>query len=263
MSDVLIDTHAHLDFSQYDQDRSSIVYRAQENNVKGIINIGIDLATSKKSLVLAKQYPNIYAAAGIHPHDAAQASDEDIQQLKTLYSHHKVVAIGEVGLDFYRNYSPPEVQKRLFRMFLDWAQGMQLPLIIHTRDADDELLSILRSSGKTGWRGVVHCFSGDQKMADELLEMGFHISFTGTITFKKSLSASLVQNIPLKKLLLETDCPFMAPEPHRGKRNEPAFVNYIAQKIAEIKGISFDTVANTTTENAKRLFGIHLTDEWQ
>jgi TatD DNase family protein len=258
MSDVLFDTHAHLDFHQFDADRAQVIYRALDSNVKGIINIGIDLKTSELSLALAEQFSCVYAAVGIHPHDAGSASEQDIVQLKTLYSHPKVVAIGEVGLDYYRNLSPPEIQKRFFRMFLDWAWELQLPLILHTRDAEDDLLSILSSKAKTGWQGVVHCFSGDQKSAEKLMEMGFHISFTGTVTFKKSTSAGLVAHIPLERLLLETDCPFMTPEPHRGKRNEPAFVNHILQKIAELQSIPAQRVAQITTKNAEKLFGIQL-----
>jgi len=261
MNNTLIDTHVHLDFAQYDQDRPQVIYRAQEANVMGLINIGIDLASSQKSLALAEQFSSVYAAVGIHPHDAAAATEQDLLQLKTLFSHPRVVAVGEVGLDFYRTFSPPETQKRIFRMFLDWAWELELPLIIHTRDADEELYSLLCSKAKTGWRGVVHCFSGDQKLAEQLLEMGFHISFTGTITFKKSFSAAMVKHVPLERLLLETDCPFMAPEPHRGKRNEPAYVNLIAGRIAELKSVPFSHVARVTTENAQRLFGIQEQNE--
>jgi len=258
---VLIDTHTHLDFNQFDADRNDVIYRAQEADVAGMITIGIDLKTSLKSVEIAEQHPNIFAAAGIHPHDASDATEEDFEGLKELYQHPKVVAIGEVGLDYYRNLTVPETQRKVFRSFLDLAKELDLPLIIHTRDANDEILSILREKNKIGWRGVFHCFSGDIYMADKVLDMGFYISFTGTVTFKNSNAVAVAKHIPVERLMVETDCPFMAPVPHRGKRNEPAFVQYIAQRIAELKGISFAEMANTTTKNAMELFGLDLVND--
>lgn len=256
MNVMIVDTHAHLEFPQFDADLENVILRAREADVVGIINIGTDLKTSQKSVAIAEAHDNVYAAVGIHPHDAAEAKDEDFEKLKTLLDHPKVVAIGEVGLDFYRNLSPQDLQRRVFRMFLDWAKETSKPLVIHTREAEDDILAILQDRGKCGWRGVFHCFPGDERMADKVINLGFHISFTGTITFKNSRSAEVVRHVPLEKLLVETDCPFMAPVPHRGKRNEPAYAQLVAQKIAEVKEMPLEQVAKQTTENAMNLFGI-------
>jgi len=261
MSAALIDTHAHLDFDRFDADRDDVIYRAKEANVAGIINIGIDLATTKKSIEIASSRTNVFSTGGIHPHDVAEATDDQVLELKELIKDEKIVAIGEVGLDFYRNISPADVQRRYFRMFLNWAEEFDLPLVIHTRDASEDIISIIQDRHKTGWKGVFHCFSGDERMADKILEMGFYISFTGNITYKNSQSADVMKYVPIQRLLLETDCPFLSPEPHRGKRNEPAYVRFVAQKIAEEKSLSFDQVATITTENACRLFNIELAEE--
>ncbi len=261
MSPFLIDSHTHLDFRQFDADRNDVIYRAKEANVKAMITIGIDLQTSKQAIEIAEKQTNIFATIGIHPHDAADATDDDIKQLQELLQHEKVVAIGEVGLDFYRRISAPDVQRKMLRMFLNWSKECGLPLIIHTRDAGEEILALIREQGKKDWQGVFHCFSGDPYMADEVLEMGFHISFTGNITFKNYRRLDVVKHVPLEKTLIETDCPFLAPVPHRGKRNEPAFVHFVAQKIAEIKGISANEVARITTANAINLFDLHIADE--
>ncbi len=261
MTPFLIDSHTHLDFRQFDADREDVIYRAKEANVKAMITIGTDPATSREAIKIAEKHTNIFAAIGIHPHDAAEASEDDIRELKEFLQHDKVVAIGEVGLDFYRNISTPDVQRKMLRMFLGWSQESGLPLIIHTRDADEEILAVIREQGKSGWHGVFHCFAGDQYMADEVLEMGFHISFTGNITFKNYHKLDVVTHVPLEKLLVETDCPFLTPVPHRGKRNEPAFVHFVAQKIAEIKGVSTNEVAHITTANAVNLFNLNIEDE--
>ncbi len=261
MSYTLIDTHAHLDFHQYDADREQVIARARESNVAGIINIGIDLETSRKSIEIAEAHANIFATVGIHPHDAKDASEEDIETLQELLSHPKVVAIGEVGLDFYRNISPPDVQRRIFRMFLDWSQEFALPLVIHTREAEDAIINILKERSKSGWQGVFHCFPGDQHMAETVMEMGFYVSFTGNITFKNSRALEVARAVPLERTMVETDCPFLTPMPHRGKRNEPAYVNFVAQKLAEVKGLPVEEIARITTQNASALFQFELSDE--
>lgn len=261
MTPFLIDTHTHLDFDQYDGDRKNAILRAKEANVKAMITIGIDLETSKRSIEIAQQYPNIFAAVGIHPHDAGKATQEDINELETLLDFPQVVAIGEVGLDFYHNLSARDVQRKMLRMFLDWSLTKDYPLIIHTREANEDILNIIREKSRSGWRGVFHCFSGDAKMAEQVLEMGFHISFTGNVTFKNSRSVHVMKTVPLEKLMIETDSPFMAPVPHRGKRNEPAFVNQVAQKIAETKGLETHEVAKITSQNAINLFGLKLQNE--
>jgi len=261
LKNVLIDTHTHLDFDQFDADRDEVVCRAKEDNVAGMITIGTDLQTSRKNIEIACSYHNVFAAAGIHPHDAGNASEEDFEELYEMYSHPRVVAIGEVGLDYYRNLTKPDIQRRVFRRFLQWARELDKPLIIHTREAEEEIIAILRDMSKKGWRGVFHCFPGDMVMAEKVMDMGFYISFTGSVTFKNSTAAEIAKNIPLERLLLETDCPFMTPVPHRGKRNEPAFVQYVAQKIAELRAIPVEQVAGYTTANALELFGITLVEE--
>jgi TatD DNase family protein len=258
MNGYLVDTHAHLDFNQFDADRESVLYRAEENGVRQIITIGIDLATSRKSVELAEKYAMVYAAVGIHPHDVAKAGAEDLAEIDALLQHPKVVALGEVGLDFYYHYSPEEIQRKYLRIFLDRSLEGGKPLIIHTREADEAILALLRERSRAGWRGVFHCFSGDAKMAEKVMEMGFHISFTGNITFKNSTSLGVMRDVPLDRLMVETDCPFMAPVPHRGKRNEPAYVQLVAQKIAEVKGCALAVVAEQTTANAAELFQLPL-----
>jgi TatD DNase family protein len=260
MTYPLIDTHAHLDFDRFDADRQEVILRARDAQVACIINIAIDYESAKKSIAIAEQFPNIYATVGVHPHDVAQINEEQIVLLRELLDHSKVVAIGEVGLDFYRNISPPEVQRRYLRLFLGWARETGKPLVIHTREAEEDILSIIRDEAKSGWRGVFHCFSGDLKMAGKVLDLGFLISFTGNITFKNSRLVDVMREVPIEKMLLETDSPFLSPVPHRGKRNEPAYVHYVAQKIAEVKGLSMVEVARITTENAQELFGFRLMD---
>jgi TatD DNase family protein len=256
MTAALVDTHCHLDFDRYEPDRHEVIQRAFEADVVGLINISVDLKSALKSIEIAERYPNIYAAVGVHPNDAAEADEEDLDEILSLLQHPKVVAIGEVGLDLYRDYSPKEVQRKLFRRFLRWAMEFEKPLIIHNRDADEEILSLIENTAKSGWSGVFHCFSGDRNFAQRVLDLGFLISFTGTITFKNSTSTPVVKYVPIDRLLLETDSPFLAPVPHRGRRNEPAYVNFIARKIAEIKGLSVQEVAQQTTANAEELFAI-------
>lgn len=258
MIPYLVDTHAHLDFDQFDADREEVLERAEMNGVRQIITIGIDLATSRKCVALAEKYSMVYAAVGIHPHDVAKAGSEDLAEIESLLQHPKTVALGEVGLDFYYHYSPEEMQRKYLRLFLDWSLEMGKPLIIHTRDADEAILTILRERSRAGWRGVFHCFSGDARMTEKVLEMGFYISFTGNLTFKNSTSAMVMHAVPLERLMVETDCPFMAPVPHRGKRNEPAYVQLVAQKVAEVKACSVAVVAERTTANAAALFGLPL-----
>jgi len=258
MTSPLIDTHAHLDFDRFDADRQDVILRAGEARVVGIINIAIDYESAKKSIAIAERFPNIYATVGVHPHDVAQIDEEQLGPLRELLDHPKVVAIGEVGLDFYRNISPPEVQRRYLRLFLGWARETGKPLVIHTREAEEDVLAILKEQNNSGWRGVFHCFSGDLKMAGKVLDLGFFISFTGNITFKNSRSVEVMREVPIEKMLLETDSPFLSPVPHRGKRNEPAYVHFVAQKIAEVKGLPMDEVARITSENAQELFGFRL-----
>lgn len=256
MSPELIDTHAHLDFPQFAHDRAEVIRRAQEVGVAAIINVGVDLKSSLASVRLAEEHQGVYAVVGIHPHDAAGATEQAFAELWSLVQHPKVVAVGEIGLDYYRDHSPREVQRRVFRRLLALAVEADLPVIIHTRQAWDDVLGIVRELVGMKGRGVFHCFSGGAHEAQQVLEVGFHVSFTGVLTFKNARAAEVLPRVPLSRLLLETDCPYMAPEPHRGKRNEPAYVHLIAQKAGEILHLPLAEVARTTTHNARLLFGL-------
>jgi TatD DNase family protein len=255
---MLIDTHAHLYFNHFDEDREEVIQRAFEVGVKMIINIGIDLETCEQCIALADEHAGVFAAVGIHPNDSAKLDENALLSLKEFTRHAKVVAIGEIGLDFYRDRAPVEIQTEAFRQQIVLAKEAGLPIVIHNRQAIAEILEILKSEGTDGLAGVFHCFSEDESWAEEVLDLGFHISFTGNLTFKKSGLAKVANMVPLERLLLETDSPFLSPEPKRGRRNEPAHVLYIAQKLAEIKGVSVSEIEKITTENAVHLFGLRL-----
>ncbi len=252
----VIDTHTHLYFDQFHSDLDDVIERARESGVVAMINVATDLESSKKVVDLAEAHDDIYASVGVHPHDVVDVEEKVLSVLYDLLSHPKVVAIGEVGLDFYHDLSPRELQKRFFQCFLDWFFETGLPLIIHTRDATEAIIPLLQERSKAGWKGVFHCFSGDDKMAGQVLDMGFHISFTGNITFKNFRNIEVVRSVPLERLMVETDAPLMAPVPHRGKRNEPAFVQLVAKKLAEIHRLSVEKVCHQTTQNAIELFGL-------
>ncbi|UCB50168.1 MAG: TatD family hydrolase [Deltaproteobacteria bacterium] len=254
---MLIDTHAHLDMKDFDKDRQATLDRALEGGITHIITIGIDLSSSLKALELAKTYDFVYASVGYHPHNATQIDQQVMGELEKLVSEPKVVAWGEIGLDFYRRYSPPDTQVEAFKRQLGIAMDLDLPVIIHDREAHRELFEILKEMRKAKTNGVIHCFSGNYDMAMALIEMGYYISIPGTVTYKKALQVQEVATgIPLDRLLVETDAPFLAPVPYRGKRNEPLFVTYTAQKIAELRNLSSQEVALKTSENAKRVFDL-------
>lgn len=260
---MLIDTHAHLDFKEFDQDRGETIERAFSNGVERIINIGCNIERSKNSVNLARKYSWIYASCGLHPHDARAEILKSKDKLFKLAQESKVVALGECGLDFYRieDEKDKEIQKQGFIIQLEIAKNLKLPIIIHCRDAYEEMLEILQDRR---WRigqylcgGVTHCFNGNWQIAQRFLELGFYISFTGVITFSKTEKLlEVVRNTPLDKIMVETDAPYLAPEPYRGRRNEPLYVRFVAKKIAEVKGLSFEEVAKKTSENAMRLFKI-------
>ena len=253
---ILVDTHAHLDSAQFVGDLKELVSRARAADVSTIITVGTDLDSSRTAVALAEEHPGIFAAVGIHPHEAAHAGDKELAQLALLSKHPKVVAIGETGLDFYRNLSPPDRQRQVFLAQLELAREVDKPVVIHDRDAHVQVLAILKERG-AGWRGVLHCFSGDYPMAMEAMEMGFHISIAGPVTFQNAQRLqALVRELPADRLLLETDCPYLAPHPHRGQRNEPAHVRLVAAKIADLKGLSLAKLAETTSDNARQLFGL-------
>lgn len=255
---MFIDTHAHLDFESFDDDRDAVIQRAIENEVDYIITIGTNLETSKKSVKIADNYAAIYAAVGIHPSDCSGAEEKDFNEIKSLATAEKVVAIGEIGLDYYRMYSDKPTQIEAFKNQLNMAAKLNLPVIVHNREAHDDMLEILLEE-KTAM-GVMHSFSGSMDFLKAILEKtNFFISFTGGVTFKNTRGAEeLIAHVPLERLLLETDSPFITPVPHRGKRNEPAFILHTARKIAEIKGVPLKELADATTENAHQLFMVNV-----
>ncbi|OWZ83646.1 TatD family hydrolase [Natranaerobius trueperi] len=255
---VLIDTHAHLDSKKLAPDLDRVVSRAKQKGVSRIINVGITLESSQKSIEFAKRYPEIFASVGIHPHDTEELPDNYIEEIKKLVQDNReyVVALGEMGLDYYRNYSPKKNQKETFIKQLELANELQLPVIIHDRAAHEDTLEILEEF-KNEVFGVFHCFAGDEKIADKALDLGYFISFTGNITFKKAEELrKVVKQVPLSRLMVETDCPYLSPEPFRGKINEPAYVRLVAEAIAEIKNVDFQEVVSITGENASNLFKI-------
>lgn len=259
---VFVDTHAHLDFDSFDNDRDVVIENARLANLGAIINIGINLDTSKKSIALAENHDLIYASVGVHPHDADEMQEEWWPEIIGLYSHPRMVAIGEIGLDYYRDYSPHDVQRKILLRQLDLAVERGLPVIIHTRSAWPDILPIVSSDDyRHKLRGVFHCFSGSKEQAKAVLNLGYHISFTGVVTFKNASALTIAADyVPIDRLLLETDCPFMAPVPYRGKRCEPAYVPVIAEKIADAKNISVSHLANHTTANTEKLFGVTIVE---
>jgi TatD DNase family protein len=264
----LIDTHAHLDFPQFDADRHAVIERARAAGVLGIVNVGTDLGSSLRAVTLAAEKDMIYAAVGMHPHDAKKLDGGALAQLRDLARQPTVVAIGEIGLDFFRNLSPRDVQQRAFQAQLSWAAKLNKPVIVHDRDAHAEIMAILadwsselQDSPLAGRLGVLHTFSGDLTMAQQAIDLGFYISISGTVTYKNARQlAEAARALPLERLLVETDCPFLTPHPHRGKRNEPAYVGLVARKIAELRGIPLATLAQATTANARRLFDLPQTE---
>jgi len=254
---MLIDSHAHLEMSEFAQDRKEVIQRAHDEGVVYIITVGIDIEACKKAIALAEEFEYVYAIVGIHPHNAKDINEETYFLLRNLTQHNKVCALGEIGLDFFRNLSPHNVQIKRFGELIGLARELKLPIVVHDRNAHKETLSILKEEKAFEVGGVVHCFSGDYEMASKCFDMGFYISIPGTVTFRKASSLQeLVKRIPLERILIETDAPFLAPVPFRGKRNEPSYVRYVADKIAQIKNLDFEEVASVTSKNAKSLFQI-------
>ncbi len=258
---VLIDSHAHIYYRDYAGDFDDMLKRAEDAGVSAILVVGTDIESSRESVELAEKYSQLYAAVGIHPHDAGRVTDACYDVILTLaLSSQKVVAIGEIGLDFFRDRSPRDQQELVFRHFLRIAAELDKPVIIHDRDAHDRVMMILRE--ETVRRGVLHCFSGDATMASEASALGFYISIPGTITYPGNQNLrDVVQTVSIDRMLVETDCPYLTPVPHRGKRNEPAYVRLAAEKLAEVKGLMLEDVARITTKNAGDLFGIRLWDQ--
>lgn len=255
----MVDSHCHLDFPDYQGDFSEVIKRAQ-TALEFVINVGTDIKASERVVDLGEEYPFMYSSVGIHPYEAATVTTVDLDRLATLASNDKVVAVGECGLDYSRLNNGDEdkkIQKKLFQEHIKIANSQQLPLIVHCRDAYEDLLDIF-IKGSNEWRGVIHCYLGDVELANKFMDLGFYVSFTGIITFKNAAPALLeaVRQVPLDRMLIETDAPFLAPSPHRGKRNEPAYVVEVANKIAQIKNIDPEEVDQQTSKNARILFGI-------
>jgi len=256
----LVDTHCHLDFDKYDADLDAVIERAVSAGVERIVVPGTDTASTKKVSEIAGKYPSVFFAAGIHPHEADRYTAADMDTLRHIVlDADKVVAIGEIGLDHYKGYSDPAAQERLFDDCLKLAMETDLPVILHNREAGKPFIDTLKDPRLKGLRGVVHCFSGDAALLKEVLDLGLHVSFTGSITFDKAVSLkALARLVPIERLLLETDGPFLTPAPHRGKRNEPAYVRYLLDAYSDIYGLSRDDTARITTHNADRLFRLGI-----
>jgi TatD DNase family protein len=253
----LIDTHCHLDMASFDVDRADVLARASAAHITSIVTIGIDPDSSRRAIALAQNYSHIFATIGIHPHDVQQSGDKEYRLLENLYAdyHRYVVGFGEIGLDYVKGYSDPVLQRSHFKRQLDLAHDLKLPVIIHNRQADDDTLALLRQAKPLVHGGIMHCFAGDLAFAEKILDLGLLISIPGIVTFKNALTLQEVAlRIPLSSMVLETDGPFLAPDPYRGRRNEPAYLQYTARKVATLRELDLHTIAAVTTENARRLF---------
>lgn len=254
---MFFDSHAHLDDDKYSDDREEIISLLESQGTSLVMNVASDMVTSHQSIELAEKYPFIYASVGVHPCSTGEMTEADIEILKELSKHEKVKAIGEIGLDYYWDNPDREIQKKWFRSQMQLAMELDMPFIIHDRDAHEDCINILKEFNikKTG--GVMHCFSGSAEMARQIISMGMMIALGGAITFKNAAkTVKVAQEIPLEHIIIETDSPYITPEPFRGKRNTPGYVKFVAQKIAEIKGIDVDAVAKITMSNTKRLYRI-------
>ena len=252
---TIFDTHAHYDDSRFDGDRDELLSGLPQRGVCNVINIGCDVHSSQLSLDMADRYGHVYAAVGIHPQQSGEAEAGDIDRLRELARHPKAVAIGEIGLDYHYDLAPHEVQIDWFERQLQLARELNKPVVIHEREAVEDCLNVIRKYDDI--KGVFHCYSGSWETAKELLKRGFYLSFTGVLTFKNARRAlEVVQNMPLERLMVETDAPYMAPEPFRGKRCDSSMIRYMMEKIADLRGITTDEASAITTRNAKRFFGI-------
>lgn len=260
---MLIDSHAHIDGREFVADFEEMLKRAADAGVDEIIVVGADLESSRAACELAALHPNLYAAVGIHPHDAGRVTERCYELIREMaVGNPKIVAIGEIGLDFYRDRSPRPMQEEVFRRFIRMARELELPVIVHDRDAHDRIMSILAEEKAAEVGGVLHCFSGDLQMARECIAQGFYISIPGTVTYASNEPLrEVVRGIKTENLLVETDCPYLSPVPHRGKRNEPAHVRITAEKVAELKGLTLEDVGRITSLNARRLFRIAQPDQ--
>lgn len=254
---MLFDSHAHYNDSKFNDDRFSILDTMQENNVGYIMNISDSMRSIKKVLEIAEKYPFVYASVGVHPEETKDMTDGDIEKLSEYSKHEKVKAIGEIGLDYYWGDVEKEIQKKWFAQQIELAKRVKLPVVIHDRDAHGDCMDILRAHKVWEVGGIFHCYSGSVEMAREILDFGMYIAFGGTLTFKNARKVQEVAKyVPLDRIVIETDCPYLAPEPNRGKRNSSLYIHYVAKKLAEIKGISEEDAERITCENAKRCYKI-------
>ena len=255
----LIDSHAHIQGPEFAADLESVVSRARSAGVEKIVVVGGagNLSSNEAAIAVAHSFPGLFATVGMHPHDAKDVSEQDLKRLKELAADPKVVAVGETGLDFYYDHSPRDLQMKIFTRFIHMARETNLPLVVHHRDSHREVAELLRSDGGGNLRGVIHCFTGDYEAARAFLDLGFYLSFTGIITFKNAEPLrEVLRRLPLDRLLVETDSPYLAPVPHRGKRNEPAFVVHVAETIASVRGLPLQEIAEITSRTGRNLFGI-------
>jgi len=252
----MIDSHCHLDFDAFDDDRDGVVSAALEAGVHTLVNIGVDLHHSEMSVALAEKYDCVYATVGVHPHDASTFDKSAEEKIASLADHERVKAIGEIGLDYYRDLSPRKLQRQVFEQQLEIAVQKKLPVVIHTRESFKESVEIIAKYAQRLVGGVFHCFPGDAQEANEVIDLGFQISVGGIITFPKAGMARMVADVPMEHILLETDCPYLAPVPKRGKRNEPAFVRFVYQKIAELKDMAVEDIEKIVDRNVQKLFGL-------
>ncbi|WP_010531229.1 TatD family hydrolase [Lentibacillus jeotgali] len=254
---MLFDTHVHLNADQFFEDRKETIQRAFDAGVKYMVVVGFDRQTIPLAIEIAEQYETIYAAVGWHPVDAVDMTDEDLARIEELSSHPKVVAIGEMGLDYHWDKSPKDLQKEVFRRQIALARKVNMPIIIHNREATEDIMELLQEEKASEVGGIMHCYNDSAKYVQTFLDMNFYISLGGPVTFKNAtLPKDVAVEVPLDRLLVETDAPFLAPHPNRGKRNEPSYVKLVAEKIAELRGMPFDKLSNITTENALKFFNI-------
>ncbi|HWH80074.1 MAG TPA: TatD family hydrolase [Candidatus Binatus sp.] len=256
---MLIDSHAHIQGKEYAGEAEAVIERARAAGVETIIAVGGagDMSSNTEAVALAAKYDNVFATVGMHPHDAKDVGADELKTLRELASHSKVIAVGETGLDYYYNHSPHDTQQRVFALFIHMARDTGLPIVVHEREAASQTAELLCSEGEGNLRGVIHCFTGSYEAARAYLDLGFYLSFTGIITFKNAEPLrEVVRRVPLERMLVETDSPYLTPVPYRGKRNEPAFVRFVAETVAKVKNVELTEVARVTTNNVRELFRI-------
>lgn len=255
---MLFDTHTHVNAEQFNEDRDEVIQRALEAGVSRMAVVGCDRETIESAIALSEEHDFIYAVVGWHPVDAIDITEEDFQRIEQLAAHPKVIALGEMGLDYHWDKSPKDIQASVFKRQIEIAKRVDLPIVIHNREATEDIIEILKEEAASEVGGIMHCFSSGLDEAKQCLDMNFFISFGGPVTFKNGqLAKEVAKEVPLDRLLIETDCPFLSPHPFRGKRNEPARVKLVAETIAELKGMEFERLAQITSDNANRLFGIN------